>query len=185
MTLRRFGHSWRDIDVYLCEIGAMTSKTAHKWSNIFIDEDLDAFTAEERGGTQTDSFWDRYPDLEIEANRFVVEQCSKRESSFTAEVLAKFIDVRFHEITGVSKTDATFVRSLNSCRLDLRRFGAKYTNNKSRPYFLGHEREAVVNHRQDFVSYFTRHQEHFYSLTDGDFPQWMKPTKSPCILICK
>ncbi|CAF4306391.1 unnamed protein product [Rotaria socialis] len=98
---------------------------------------------------------------------------------------ANFIDDRFYQLTGTNKIDSTFVRSIASCRLDLRRFGAKFSNNKERPYSLGHEREDVVRYRQDFVEYFLQHEYNYYGLTDDVVPQWIAPKTSPTILFCK
>lgn len=97
MSLRHFGHSWRDVESFLTSIGGMTNKTCHKWTNILVNKDFDEFTIEERGGKRGDSFWDCYPDLELEAKQFVFEECSKTEATFTAETLAIFIDNRFYE----------------------------------------------------------------------------------------
>jgi len=185
MSLRRFGHSWRDIDGFLKEIGGMTAKTAHKWSNILVNKDFEDFTSDGRGGKRGDSFWDFFPDLELEARQFVNEECSKKEASFTAESLARFIDNRFYELNDMKKVDQGFVRSVESCKLDLRRFGAKFTANAARPYFLGHEREDVVQHREEFVKYFVRNEDHFYTITNDPLPQWKTPTVHPAILICK
>ncbi|CAF4575883.1 unnamed protein product, partial [Didymodactylos carnosus] len=35
-------------------------------------------------GKRGDAFYDEYPDLELEARQFVIEQCTKQEASFTA-----------------------------------------------------------------------------------------------------
>ena len=67
MSLRRLDHSWRDIESFLTLIGGMTVKTCHKWANILVNKDFDAFTIEERGGKRGDLFWDCYPDLGLEA----------------------------------------------------------------------------------------------------------------------
>jgi hypothetical protein len=184
MSLRRFGHSWRDIDAFLCRVGAMTAKTAHKWSNILLERDFDEFISEERGGKRGDTFWDCYPDLELEARQFVFEECSKKEASFTVESLAKFIDGRFYELNDTTKVDQRLVRSTASCRLDLRRFGAKFTANAARPYFLGHEREDVIQDREEFVKYFVQNEHQFYTITDDIIPQWKIPKVNPIILIC-
>ncbi|CAF4259330.1 unnamed protein product [Rotaria magnacalcarata] len=87
-------------------------------------------------------------DLELEAKQFVFEQSSKTEATFTVGTLVIFIDNRFYELNNLKKVDQRLVRSIESCKLDLRRFGAKFTANSSRPYFLGHEQEDVVKHRK-------------------------------------
>jgi hypothetical protein len=46
------------------------------------------------------------------------------------------------------------IRSENSCRRDLLKWGAKYEKIKKRPYFHGHERPDVVEYRNEFVKIF-------------------------------
>ncbi|CAF1476426.1 unnamed protein product [Rotaria magnacalcarata] len=123
-------------------------------------------------------------DLELEAKQFVYQECSKTEATFTVETLARFIDQRFYELNNLKKIDQQLVRSVESCRLDLRRFGVKFTANSSRPYFFGHEREDVVTHRQEFVKYFIEREQHFYTITNDAVPQWRIPTTASTILLC-
>ncbi|CAF1331466.1 unnamed protein product [Didymodactylos carnosus] len=105
MSLRHLGHSWREVEAFLSKIGGMTARTSHKWSNIVVNNDFDEFTKDERRGKRGDSFWDFHPDLELEAKQFVYEECSKKEASFTAETLARFIDKRFYEVNDIKKVD--------------------------------------------------------------------------------
>ncbi|CAF2893742.1 unnamed protein product [Rotaria sp. Silwood2] len=184
MSLRHLGHSSRDVESFLTSIGGMTIKTCHKWTNILVNKDFDEFTIEERGRKRGDSFWDCYSDLELEANQFVYQECSKTDATFAAETLARFIEQLFYELNNEKKVDQQLVRSLESCKLDLRRFGAKYTADSSRPYFLGYEREDVVKHRKEFVKYFIEHEQHFYTITNDVVPQWKIPTTDPIILLC-
>ncbi|CAF1530301.1 unnamed protein product [Rotaria sordida] len=184
MGLRHFGHSWRDVDAFLRTIGGMTATSAHKWSTILLNKDFDEFTAEGRGGKRVDAFWDCYPDLELEAKQFVMKECSKTEASFTAESLARFIDTRFYELNNIKKVDLELVRSIRSCRLDLRHFGAKYTTNVGRPYYLGHERPDVIQHREQFVKYFLQNEDKFYTITDDLSPQWKFPKDYATVLLC-
>ncbi|CAF5167870.1 unnamed protein product, partial [Rotaria magnacalcarata] len=131
-----------------------------------------------------DSFRDCYLDLESEAKQFVFEQSSKTEATFTVGTLVIFIDNRFYELNNLKKVDQRLVRSIESCKLDLRRFGAKFTANSSRPYFLGHEQEDVVKHRKEFVKYFIEREQHFYTIANDAVPQWKTPTMTPTILLC-
>jgi hypothetical protein len=63
--------------------------------------------------------------------------------------------------------------------------GAKFEANTQRPYFQGHERNDVVNRRNEFIGYFLTHKDFYYNITDGDMPMWTIPTKSPRrILMC-
>ncbi|CAF4874655.1 unnamed protein product [Rotaria socialis] len=133
--------------------------------------------------TMCHSFLDCYPDLELEARQFVFEECSKTDTTFTAETLAIFIDNRFYELNNLKKVDQRLARSVESCKLDLRRFGAKFTANSSRPYFLGHEREGVVKHRKEFVKYFIEREQNFYTITNDAVPQWKTPTTTPPVLL--
>ena len=126
---------------------------------------------EDRGEKRGDSFWDCYPDLELEAKQFIFEECSKKEATFTAETLARFIDNRFYELNNVQKVDQRLVRSVENCKLDLCQFGAKFRANSSRPYFLGHEPEDMVKHRKEFVKYFIERENHFYAITNDAVPQ--------------
>ncbi|CAF1667574.1 unnamed protein product, partial [Adineta ricciae] len=166
ISLRYYGHSWREISSFLDTISAMTAKTAHKWSTVLVTQDFDEFISDRRGGKHNESVYDIFPELELEAKQYVFEQCTKKEASFTAEKLAKFIDDRFYDITQLQKVHSQLVRSIESCRLDLRRFGAKHKPNAERPYFLGHERNDVVQHRQQFIEYFMKNQNHFYTITN-------------------
>lgn len=185
MILRHFNISFREADTFLSLIGAMTAKTCEKWVQTFL-RDFDDFLDEGRGGKQKDSFYDLYPDLEIEAQGFVVAACSQKSSSFTIIDLAKFIDQRFYEIHGSSKTGDGLVRSVEACRLDLRRWGASYKANSSRPYFEGHERIDVVAHRNDFIKYFLDRQSEYYTITHDERPKWVIPSAPrPTILICR
>ncbi|CAF3567601.1 unnamed protein product, partial [Rotaria socialis] len=168
-----------EIKVALLMKDIMIELTAVKTMN----KDFDEFTIDERGGKRSDSFWDCYPDLELEAKQFVYQECSKTEAAFTVETLARFIDQRFYELNNPKKIDQQLVRSVESCRLGLRRFGVKFTANSSRPYFLGHEREDMVKHRQEFVKYFIEREQHFYTITNDAVPQWRIPTTAPTILL--
>lgn len=49
MSLRRFGHTCRDADLFLTAIGGMTAKTCQKWTNILVHDDFDDFIADGRG----------------------------------------------------------------------------------------------------------------------------------------
>ena len=146
---------------------------------------MQAILDDGRGGKYTDSFYDVFPELAMEGRAFVVEACSQRVATFTASNLEHFIDTRFCELTQTIKTNNQLVQSEKSCRLDLRRWGAKFEASSQRPYFEGHERADVVTHRQEFISYFLNRIGHYYTISKGDQPNWQFPTQKPCVLICK
>lgn len=137
------------------------------------------------GGGKGESFYDIFPEIQLEAQQFIIEQCAKKEALFTAATSANFFDNQYYEITNLQKVDSQFVRPIASCKLDLRRFGAKFASNSERPYFLGHERADVVQHREQFVQYFMQNENHFYTITNDAEPTWKIPKTVPMILICK
>jgi hypothetical protein len=49
MSLRRFGHTCRDTNLFLTTIGGMTAKTCQKWANLLVHDDFDNFIADGRG----------------------------------------------------------------------------------------------------------------------------------------
>ena len=132
-----------------------------------------------------ESFWDYYPHIELESKCFVIEQCLRKKSNLNAEVLAMFIDRRFYEINETVKNDREYVRSVESCRLNLRRFGAKVTVSKNCPYFLGHEGLDIIREYEKFINYFVQHQKHFYLLCNNAKPDWRNSSEQSTLLICK
>jgi len=186
MSLRFFDVKWEDADEFLKNIGLMTAQTSHKWAEMFIKGNYEEFSNDMRGGKQNDSFYDIFPEIEADAKAFVVQECSKKSAEFKAADLAEFINEKYFELTGVQKTTNEFVRSERSCRMDLRRWGAKFEANSQRPYFEGHERDDVVKHRNEFINYFLTHKDFYYTITDTETPMWNIPTQTPSrILICK
>ena len=84
--------------------------------------------------------------------------------------LAKFVDDKYYEITKTTKSNDELIRSETSCRLDLRRWGAKFEKNTQHPYFEGQERSDIVEHRKQFISYFLKRKDNRYTIQDGDTP---------------
>jgi hypothetical protein len=187
MSLRYFKIKWNDIDEYLKSIGFMTAETSHKWADIFLDGDHKEFTRDLRGGKHSDSFYDIYPEIEVDAKAFVAEKCSQKSGEFKAMDLARFINEKYCKLNDIDEqVNGGYIRSERSCRLDLRRWGAKFEANAQRPYFEGHERDDVVKHRNEFINYFLEHKDFYHTITDGETPAWTLPVKSPQrILICK
>jgi hypothetical protein len=187
MSVRHFGVAWQDCNNFLVQIGALTAETAHKWAKVFTSGDLDEFCMEGRGGNRGSDFYDLFPEIETNAKLFSVERCSRKSADFTSMDLAHYIDEQYYSITETVKDDnAALVRSSQSCRLDLRRWGARFESNGNRPYFEGHERKDVLDHRSKFIEYFLTRKDHYYTITDGVTPMWTIPTKSPAIvLLCE
>ncbi|CAF4611392.1 unnamed protein product [Rotaria sp. Silwood2] len=106
MSVRHFKITWRDCDLFMTEIGALSSQTCQKC------------------------------ELELEAKLFAIERCRNKSADFTAWDLANFVDQKYYEITNTTKDrKANFVRFIQSWRLDLRRWWFRFGSNSKRPYF--------------------------------------------------
>ncbi|CAF1309414.1 unnamed protein product [Adineta ricciae] len=175
--------SWRDSDAVLSNIGAYRAKAAHHWAKAFLLDETESFYDDGRGGRHSESFYDVFPELETEAKAFAIESCSRKSADFTVLDLANFIDTKFYELTQIAKSSDVLIRSVEACRLDLRRWGAKFQPNSQRPYFEGHERLDVIAHRQEFVAHFLQRKDRYYTVTDGDQPVWQIPSQKPCVLL--
>jgi len=187
MSLRHFNITWRDCDLFLQEIGALTIQTCQKWVDVFVSGDFDHFCSDNRGGKRVEEFYELFPEIELEAKLFAIERCSKKSADFTAWDLATFIDEKFYETTNTIKDKNTnFVRTVQSCRLDLRHWGFRFDSNSKRPYLEGHERPDVVSHRERFIEYFLERKNHYYTISNDENPLWTMPIQSPpSILICE
>jgi len=186
MILRYFQVPYSDARDFLKSIGALSSQIAHKWSRLFTEGNFDEFLTDGRGGQRGDRFFDVYPELEIEAKVYAIQQCQQKSAAFTVSDLANYIDERFYELNNIIKTDCSLVRSVESCRLDLRRWGAIFDSNKNRPYFEGHDRPDVLAYRETFINHFLSNKDNYYTIKEDGDPQWIPPkTPSPTIIICK
>ena len=186
-VLRSFNVKWENIDEFFKSIGYMTAQASHKWASTFIKGDFEEFSADLRGGKQIDSFYDIFLDIEVDARAFAVAACLQKSAEFKAMHLAQFIDKKFYESTETQKKPSDdLIIPERSCRLDLRRWGAKFEAKTQRSYFQGHEREDLIKHRNEFIKYFLQHQDSYYKITGGETPMWRVPTKNPRrILICE
>jgi hypothetical protein len=185
MVLRHFNFTWRDIDGFMSDVGAMRCITANKWAEIFVNGDLDEFLKDERGGKRGDSFFDLYPELEVDAKLFVADACSRKSADFRSIDLANYIDSSYYKLTNRTKCQNELIRSEKMCRWDLRRWGYRFDLNTQRPYYKGHDRADVLAYREKFLDYFLSKKHHYYLVGAGDHPDWCIPTQQPRILICK
>ena len=140
LTPRHLNISYQEPCTFLKHVGSLSGQIAHKWSDPFLHGRFDEFVGDGRGGKLGDSFNDVYPELEVEARAFSVLQCQQKTASFTEYDIAQFIDKRYHEIANTNKIDSNSARSVESCRLDLRKWSARFEKNTNRPYFEGHNR---------------------------------------------
>jgi len=184
MVLRFFNINWRTIHDFLGNIGMMRCNATHNWREVCLDEDLDKFLRDGWGGKHVDVFYYVLPDLQIEAKAHVSDACSRKTTDFSVASLAKFMNIRFCEITSFDRLDGQLIRSIGRCRLDLTRWGARFETIGQRPYVEGHERSDFVTHSNEFVNYFLDRKIFYYSVIDGDQPIWQYPKQNLCVLMC-
>lgn len=96
MSLRHFKIAWRDCDLFMKEIGALSSQTCQKWTDIFISGDFDQFCTDNRGGKRIEGFYEEFPELELEAKLFAIERCRNKSADFSAWDLANFVDEKYY-----------------------------------------------------------------------------------------
>ena len=149
MSLRRFNITWKECDLFLKQIGAVSNQTCQKWVGIFISGDFDQFCTDSRGGNHVEDFYEEFPEIKLEVKLYAIERCHSKSADFIALDLATFIDQKYYEITNTTKDNNTkFVRPIQSCRLALHRWGFRFDSNPKRLYFDGHERPDIITHRE-------------------------------------
>ena len=155
--------------VILKDLNLMSVQRCHEWTMTIIDEDdVCVILRDGRKGHKYNSFYEEYPDLEPIAKSYAIEKASQKSCNFTVKDLAIFIDKLFRETYADELDSSNFssynklIRSEESCRIDLIKWGAKFRKNSTRPYFEGHERADVVEHRKKFVEYFFDSKDHYF-----------------------
>ena len=115
----------------------------------------------------------------METRTFSVLQSQPKTARFTAYNLEQFIDKRYHEITNANKIDSNPVRSADSCRLDLLKWGTRFGKNASRPCFEEHDRPDVVSHRHQFIHHFLADKDKYHRVDSDENPVWITPKTIP------
>ena len=88
-------------------------------------------------GKYIEHFYEGFPEIELESKLYAVECCHCKLTDFTASNLATFIDQKYYNTA--KDNNIKFVRSIQSCCLELRQWGFHFNSNSKRPYFDGHE----------------------------------------------
>lgn len=150
------------LSIQRCEIWIRTMRE---------EEDLLSITRDLRGSYRRNLFYELYPLIENEAKAFAMEKLSSKKSNFKVKDLALFVNERFNQLYGSpfnvadeNSDKIQLIRSEESIRCDLIRWGAKYDSNKKRPYFEGHEREDVIKNRVDFCNYFIQNKDLYFTI---------------------
>ena len=158
----------------------------HSWLTTFIDEDFNALCImrDDRGKYRRNQFYETFPFLESQAKSFAFQSATSKTCRFDIYKLASFVNERFKELYPIEaeafRQEKPFgmIRSVESCRVDLISWGAKWDKNKNRPYFEGHEREDVVTSRNKFVNQFLNNKEMYFSTRRDElgWPYWVIPS---------
>ena len=142
LIVRLCGVKFEETRIILTQLNLLTIQTCHEWVLTVIEEDdLCCLLKDDRGKYKRDTFYDIYPELEIDAKAFALHNGCKKECRFVVKDLAYFVDERFYELYGdlfeKKSDDDRLIRSEESCRVDLIEWGARWDSNKNRPYFEG------------------------------------------------
>jgi hypothetical protein len=170
-------------------LGLLSIQIVHSWVLTIIDEDdICIILRDGRKGHKNNKFYDEYPEIEMKAKAYAIDRASKKKSNFDTKDLANFVDCLFKEtypdlLVKMEWDPTKLIRSEESCRVDLLKWGAKFDKNKNRPYFEGHEREDVIICRKEFVSYFDKHKDcYFYPKLISEGTEWNIPLRKKRIL---
>ncbi|CAF0827332.1 unnamed protein product [Brachionus calyciflorus] len=106
-------------------LNPLSIRTCHSWVLTIIDEDDPCVILRDgRGCYKRKTFYENYPELEIEAKAFALNEASKKTCNFNAYFFAQFVDKTFREIYSddviyFANDSNVFIRSVESCRADL------------------------------------------------------------------
>ena len=96
-----------------------------KWPK--YDELFEKIDSHDRDRRHIPSFYDILPDDELSAKSYSIHRCAAKAGNFDAFELVKFIDERFYKSIGIEQDpNNSLIHSVKSCRLDLRRWGARF-----------------------------------------------------------
>ncbi|CAF1597815.1 unnamed protein product [Adineta ricciae] len=152
-----FGIPWRDIDLFLKAIGGLTAKTCNKWSTDIIEQDLEEFLQDNRGGKDEESFYDTYPELENLAKLYALNGCKRKSASFTCSELASYVDDEYYKLTGETKTTKELIRPERGCCRDMNRWGCKFDKIHDESCFRSGETAAKRwFYSDDTISFFNK-----------------------------
>lgn len=133
-------------------------------------------------GKRKPCIYDYFPELEIEAKIYVDQEVMKKECSFNLKEMARFLNEKYLELSGEKKQDESVIRSEKMLSYDFKRWGIDFNKNSKKPFFEGHERPDVIEHRKDFITYFLSRRDHYYLIDDTSL-KWKEPIEKPCVII--
>lgn len=153
LILRLVNVTFQSCKDILNTLSLLSIQRCSAWVNTVLEEDDLCVILRDKRRAFKSKFYETYPELEMEAKAYALNAASTKECTFDLNKLATFVDQRFREIYADKLKELNFdsdelIRSEESCRADLMKWGAKWDKNKNRPYFEGHEREDVIVKRK-------------------------------------
>jgi len=116
MLLRNF-KNWNETEIIMSKLSCTNIKTANRWALTCSEsEDPSAVLNHKRGGSQSQTFYENYPDIEKSAKAFSIIETSKKNCEFSVQILQQYITGQFKEL--VSKEEVV----LNGGRMEKNRF---------------------------------------------------------------
>lgn len=100
LMLIYFGISWREVDSFLKDIGGLTAETCNRWSTVLLEQGLEEFLEDNRGGKHSERFYDIYPELEYKGKLYALEGCKRKSACFTCLELAQYLNDEYYNFTG-------------------------------------------------------------------------------------
>lgn len=172
-----------DLDHLLSDLNLNLVRTNE--ANLFQFENcLKSELVDGRGGKNIPVFYDYFPDMESVARAYLMEQSSAKDCSFTLHNFANFFTQEYRKLYALEDAGDGFVRSTWSLHMDLNRWGFKIRETKGKlPYWVGHEREDIIEARNAFINYFLGRRDNYYVPEEAEDPKWIARIERPCILM--
>jgi len=187
MLIRHFNSGYSEAKKVLEKLNCASIVTTHRWALTISETDEPcSILTDKRGGNQANTFYENFPEIEISARAFAIEETSKKNCEFSIQKLSQFITDQYKKLElkdHVELEEFQQIRSESSIRLDMAKWGAKWCKNTKKPYFIGHEREDVVQSRRKLVDFFIKNKHRFYQQSGDDEPEWVEPSEDDPMII--
>ena len=101
LTIRLCKIQYEEARLILLKLNLLSIQTCHSWLKTIIDEDDSCvILRDERGKYKRELFYELYPELELQAKTFAMENASQKKCSFIVKDLAIFINKQFYSLYG-------------------------------------------------------------------------------------
>ncbi|CAF1687126.1 unnamed protein product, partial [Adineta ricciae] len=81
-------------------IGGVRGKSYKNWGTIWVEQDLEEFFEDNRGGKHDVSFYDICLELENLIKLYALDACKRKAASFTSSELAGYQEEQYYELVG-------------------------------------------------------------------------------------